>query len=270
MALIDCRFFSRELYRTVGVNVILPLPDSGDDFFPNKTPLPGGGKKYQALYLLHGFSADYTDWQRFSRIENYAQAKRLAVIMPSGDNSFYANMPHSGNYYNYLTEELPMVIESLFPISSKPEDRFIAGLSMGGFGTFKAALRNPEKYGAAASLSGGMKIKGSTDRPSAVPTETFLKEAYGPNWECYDPQTEDLFVLLENDMKKGVKLPPLFQCCGTEDFIYPQNVEFRDFALKLGAPLTFEEGPGVHNFDFWDPWIRRILDWLPLKGDLVD
>ena len=71
-------------------------------------------------------------------------------------------------------------------------------------------------------------------------------------------------------MKSGVKLPKLFQCVGTEDFVYAQNAEFRDFAKNLGVDLTYEEGPGVHNWDFWDPWICRILDWLPLAGELVE
>ena len=270
MAIIESKFFSRELYRSVSVNVVLPLPDSGDEFFTTKTPLPGNGKKYQVLYLLHGFSADHTDWARFSGIERYAQAKRLAVVMPGVDNSFYANLPHGGNYYNYYTQELPLVMERLFPISGKREDKFIAGLSMGGFGSFKAAIRNPDKYCAAASLSGGMRIKGMSERPSAVPTDDYLAEVYGPNWEYYKPEEEDLFVMLENAVKNGVELPKLFQCCGTEDFVYGQNIEFRDHARSLNADLQYEEGPGVHNWDFWDPWIRRILDWLPLKCDLVE
>lgn len=271
MAIIECKFFSRELYRSVSVNVVLPLPDSGDDFFEGSTPLPGDNEKYQVLYLLHGFSADHTDWARFSGIERYAQSKRLAVVMPSGDNSFYSNLCHGGNYYNYIVDELPSVMEKLFPISGKPENRFIAGLSMGGFGAYKIALRNPQRFAAAASLSGGMRIVGRDDeRPSGVPVNTFLKEAYGQNMEYYKPEEEDLFVILENAVKAGVSLPALYQCCGTEDFIYPANVEFRDFARKLGVELCYEEAPGVHNWDFWDPFIRRVLDWLPLRNAFVD
>ena len=271
MAIIECKFFSRELYRSVSVNVVLPLPDSGDDFFEGQTPLPGNGKKYQVLYLLHGFSADHTDWARFSGIERYAQAKRLAVVMPSGDNSFYANLCHGGNYYNYIAKELPSVMEKLFPISGKAEDKFIAGLSMGGYGAYKIAMRNPDDYAAAASLSGGMRIvSGETAaRPSGVPVDTFLREVYGAELQYYNPEEEDLFVLLENAVKNGIKLPKLYQCCGTEDFIYPANVEFRDFAQNLGVELTYVEGPGVHNWDFWDPYIRKVLDWLPLKEDFV-
>ena len=47
-------------------------------------------------------------------------------------------------------------------------------------------------------------------------------------------------------------------------------MSFRDFALAHQVDLSWEEGPGAHNFDFWDPYIRRILDWLPITGALVD
>lgn len=270
MAIIECKFFSRELYRSVCVNVVLPLPDSGDEFFVGQTPLPSRENRYQVLYLLHGFSADHTDWARFSGIERYAQEKRLAVVMPSGDNSFYSNACHGGAYYNYITQELPMVMEKLFPISGKPEDKFIAGLSMGGFGAFKIAMRNPNSYAAAASLSGGMRILRDTQsRPSGVPVDTYLREVYGANFEYYKPEEEDLFVILDHAVKNGIKLPKLYQCCGTEDFVYPCNVEFRDYAQALGVELTYAEGPGVHNWDFWDPYIRKVLDWLPLAKGFV-
>lgn len=272
MALIECNFFSRELYRSVNVDVILPLPDSGDDFYPDK-PLvyPGNGKKYQVLYLLHGFSADFTDWLRFSRIETYAKSKNLAVVMASGDNSFYSNELNGGNYYNYFVDELPHAMERLFPISGCRKDKFIAGLSMGGFGSFKIAMRNPDRYAAAASLSGGMRIvSNKSSRPSAVPVNDYLKAVYGPNMEAYNPEDEDLFKILQKAVDDGIQLPKLYQCCGTDDFVYEQNVEFRDFARKLNVDLTYEEGPGLHNWDFWDPYIRKILDWLPLENGLVE
>lgn len=79
----------------------------------------------------------------------------------------------------------------------------------------------------------------------------------------------DVCRLMRARAAEGASLPRLFQCCGTEDFTYPMNLKVRDCARELGLDLTWEEGPGAHNFDFWDPWIRRILDWLPLDGTLV-
>lgn len=273
MALFQCKIFSKELFRSVNVNVTLPTPDSGDCFFDTTTKYPKVGEKYQVLWLLHGFSADESDWQRFSSIERYAQEKKIAVVMPDGYNSMYANNRFGAKYYNFYTEELPMVLRSLLPLSEKKEHNFIAGLSMGGYGAFKAAFTKPEQYGAAASLSGGL-IQELEDlnTPGDVeePVKLWRQNVYGENETELNPETEDLRVILEKQMKAGVKLPALYQCCGTEDFIYQSNVKFRDYMRALGVDFTYEEGPGVHNFDFWDPYIRKILNWLPLTGGLVD
>ncbi len=277
MALFQCKIFSKELFRSVSVDVMLPTPESGDYFFGSKTFFPKSGQKYQVLYLLHGFSADHTDWQRFSRIETYAQKRQLAVVMPSVNNSFYTNLPNGANFYNFYTRELPDMMESIFPISSKAENRFVAGLSMGGYGAFKAALRNPDRYAAAASLSGGMRIarpdqveENGINTPTGIPTASYLFGAYGKNYENYKPEEEDIFIALKDHMDKGTKLPKLYQCCGTEDFVYANNVMFRDYARDLGAELTYEEGPGIHDWDFWDPYIRRVVEWLPLRDGFVD
>ena len=136
MALIQCKLFSKELFRSVNVNVVLPLPDSNNCFFESATQFPHDGKKYQVLWLLHGFSADESDWQRFSRIESYAMEKNLAVVMPDGYNSMYADNPWGGNYFSYLTKELPAMLQSFLPLSPKREHNSIAGLSMGGGGAF--------------------------------------------------------------------------------------------------------------------------------------
>lgn len=278
MAIIESKFFSKELFRSVCVNVILPLPESGDAFFGSKTFYPKEGQKYPVLYLLHGFSADHSDWARFSGIERYAQERQIAVVMPGVDNSFYCNLPEGGNYYNYYTQELPAVMESLFPISAKRENKFLAGLSMGGYGAFKAALRNPDSYAAAASLSGGMSCGAgegwncsvSSSRPADVPTARFERAAFGEHGEYLNPEENDLKVLLKSAMESGKPMPKLYQACGTEDFVYACNLEYRDYALQLGAPLTYEEGPGIHNWDFWDPFIRRVVNWLPTEGGFVD
>ena len=271
MALFQCKIFSQALYRSVNVNVILPLPDSNNDFFGAKIRYPRPGEKFPVLYLLHGFSADESDWQRFSRIESYAQAKNIAVVMPDGYNSFYEDSPFGAAYATYVAEELPAALEAVFPISSKPEHRFIAGLSMGGGGTFKLALRHPDRYAAAASLSGGLNTRRSNS-PSGVSNRSneWRKFCYGMDFEYFVPEMSDLKTLLKNRVEEKAVLPKLYMCCGTEDFTYDANVDFRDYALGLEADLTWEEGPGAHNFDFWDPYIRRILDWLPITGDLVD
>lgn len=272
MALIQCKIFSQALFRSVNVNVTLPTPDSNDSFFDAAHHYPEEGKKYQVLWLLHGFTADESDWQRFSSIERYAQLANVAVVMPDGYNSMYANDGFGAAYYDFYTQELPEVLPKILPLSTRREDNFIAGLSMGGFGAFKAALRNPEKYAAAASLSGGLLMERAADAsPEGVGRYAMLwrQTMFGKDLERMNPHQDHLLVILKDQVEAGADLPALYQCCGTEDFLYESNQEFLRQARAMGVEITYEEGPGVHNFDFWDPFIRRILDWLPLSGGLV-
>ncbi len=277
MALFQSKIFSKELFRSVNVNVILPTPDSGEMFFDSNIHYPKDGEKYQVLWLLHGVSADESDWQRFSSIERYAKSKHIAVVMPDCGNSMYANCHHGGQYYNYYTKELPEALRAIFPLSAKSEHNFIAGLSMGGYGALKAAFTNPEKYGAAASLSGAVMMEKSTkpdsnETPNGIQhvVDGWRQNIYGENEKYWNPETDELSTILREQIKKGVKIPKIYQCCGTEDFLYESNVTFLNIAKDLGIDITYEEGPGVHDFDFWDPYIKKILDWLPLSGGMVD
>ena len=115
-------------------------------------------EKIKTLYLLHGYRGNHMDWIRYTSIERYAQKYRMAVIMPEVNNAYYANMEKGLDYFTYVADELPQIIESLFPLSRKREDRYIAGLSMGGYGAFKIASKRPHKFSKAISLSGSMNI----------------------------------------------------------------------------------------------------------------
>ena len=140
MALIQVNYLSKALFRTVPVNVIIPSDKISFETM-DYLPAPEGG--YPTLYLLHGLLGNYTDWVSGTRIQRWAEDAGLAVVMPSGDNSFYVNGQTANNDYGaFIGEELPRVMRQMFPLSPRCEDTFIAGLSMGGFG----ALRNGMKY----------------------------------------------------------------------------------------------------------------------------
>ena len=140
MALIQVNYSSKALFRTVPMNVILPADrfDADTDWYLN-----GKERKYKTLYLLHGLLGNYTDWVSQTRIQKWAEERNLAVVMPSGDNSFYFKSRTPWNdYETFIGEELVEITRRMFPLSEKREDTFIAGLSMGGFG----ALRNGIVY----------------------------------------------------------------------------------------------------------------------------
>ena len=219
----------------------------------------------RTLYLLHGHSDDHTAWQRWTSIERYAEALNLAVVMPAVHLSFYTEMAHGGKYWQFISEEVPAIVRELFSLSSRREDNFVAGLSMGGYGAFKLALTYPDRYAAAASLSGAVDIREVVRVSKSDPanTKAWLQEmrtVFG-DLSKVPGSKHDLFTLAKRAAKGSVR-PRLYQCCGTEDFLYDDNVRFRDSLRKLPLDLTYEEGPGEHNWAYWDAMIQNVLAWM--------
>ena len=156
MALINCNYFSETLGMSTSMTVILPQQTNTQIGMNNLSK----SKLHPTLYLLHGLSDDDTIWSRRTSIERYVAPLGLAVVMPNVHKSFYTDMEYGDKYWTFLTEELPAVARSFFPLSDAREDNFVAGLSMGGYGAFKWALRHPERFAAAGSFSGALDIAG--------------------------------------------------------------------------------------------------------------
>ena len=257
MALITCEFFSETLTLTVPITVILPerrVMEQGAD----------ADGKCPVLYLLHGFSDDQSMWVRQTSIERYAANKGIAVVMPEVGHSFYNDMVYGNRYWTFITKELPEVVQTYFPLSGKREANFVAGLSMGGYGAFKWALRYPERFAAAASLSGVLDIGSRVDRADAEdPISTAFKLAFGEG----DISTENdiLYLVTEVDKSEGPK-PILFQACGTEDGLYADNIQFKETCDKTHMDLTTHFGPGGHDWGYWDEQIQHVLEWLPIPS----
>lgn len=255
MAFIQCNFFSHTLGIASSMNVILPQQQYTGDGNTR-----GEYTRYPVLYLLHGLSGDHTAWQRNTSIERYVAPLKLAVIMPAANRSFYSDVSYGYKYWTFISEELPFIAATMFPISQRREDTFVAGLSMGGYGAFKLALRYPERFAAAASLSGALDMASRAETVKEVEFDVVFGDV-----SKVRGSDNDLFYLAESVAASNGPKPKLFQCCGTEDFLYEDNIRFRDFCRKLHLDLTYEEEPGEHEWGYWDRKIKRVLEWLPLK-----
>jgi putative tributyrin esterase len=258
MAFIQCDFFSEVLGLSTSMNVILPQPASGQIGMEGSK----ASDKYPVLYLLHGLSDDHTIWARRTSIERYVASLGLAVVMPAVHKSFYTDMAKGDRYWTFVSEELPQIVRSFFPISAAREDNFVAGLSMGGYGAFKLALRCPDKFIAGASLSGALNI---ADLAKNRNPQRAWEYVFG-DLDKIKGSDNDLLYLAEKVAKSNGPKPMFYQCCGTEDFLYEDNIVFRDWANELGLDLTYEEEPGTHEWGYWDKKIQRVLEWLPLNS----
>ena len=267
MALFDIKLFSTSLLTNTDIRVVVPTPD--EPFHPDETPYYQPGKKYQVLYLLHGAFGDCTVWTRYTGIERYAQQHKLIVVSASVTNSCYMDMAHGSKFMTYMTKELPAFINTMFPVSTRREDTFIAGISMGGYGTYRLALETPERFACAVSMSGALDIATLAEQtPPGAPSPMKFTEIFGE--EPIRGSDNDIFALLNKRIQEGATLPKFYQCCGTEDFLYQMNQYVKAELERLPVDLTYDEAPGMHNWDYWDPQIRKVLEWLPLANALVD
>ncbi len=262
MAFIQCEFFSDVLGLSCSMNVLLPQTATQQIGLAS-TARPG---PHPVLWLLHGRSDNHTTWMRRTSIERYATERGLAVVMPAANLSLYHDMVSGPRYGTFFRDELPAIARSLFPLSTRREDNFIAGLSMGGYGAFLLALSQPEKYAAAASLSGVLDV-------------TWLINSKDPDRQAWarsvftDPTAlagtdADLFALATKLVASGQPVPTLSACCGTEDFLLPSNRRFSQHAEANGLPLAYSEGPGAHEWNYWDQEIRKWIASLPLQPAL--
>ena len=274
MGVYTVNFLSRELGLHTKVSVIIP---NGDVDRPFKAKKREGGL-YQVLWLLHGGTDDYMDFIYNTNIVSYAEANKIAVVIPEDHDAFFTDnyIPNNGHYFTYTTEELVRMCRSIFPLSPRREDNFVAGNSMGSGGAMKCAVLHPELYGAALMLSGsGIRMH----RPEDAWTREFLNKVINDedisDYPTVEEPKKDVQMALPiyealKTRKEG--LPKLFFTCGTADtYVYPDVQLALKFYDKMGLDYFFEEIPGYkHEWPFWDMQLKKALEsWLPLKHDLV-
>ncbi len=252
MALIHLNFHSDVLGMAMQADVILPQKN---------TSLIGmethDCDNYKTLWLLHGLSDDQTIWQRRTSIERYASERGIAVVMVNGHKSWYCDMKYGERYFTYITDELPKICRHFFRgMSDKREDNFVAGLSMGGYGALKCALTYPERYAAAASLSGAVDIAAYVKGK---------KEEENPYWyailgdfDKVEGGKNDLFALAKRAALAEDK-PRLFLWCGREDHLLSSNRRLKAHLDALSFAPTYYESEGDHSWTWWD---KHIVDAL--------
>ena len=262
MALIHVNFFSESLGMCVACDVILPQRATKQIGMA----AVASGDKHPVLWLLHGASDNHTIWQRRTSIERYAAPLGLAVVMPNAHLSSYADMKHGGKYYTYISKELPAIMRSMFPLSDKREDNFIAGLSMGGAGCMKIGLANPENYAAIGCLSAGAINRNVTNNPERAAR---MMITYGTtDISTLKGTEEDVMGSAQRILDENLPRPRIFHSEGSEDFTIASAHETRDFFQSLpGNPFdyTYEEHPGAHTWEYWDEHIQDFLKFIDLK-----
>ena len=238
MAFCELRYRSAALEKQVAANVILP-EGKGDGPFP-------------VFYLLHGLSDDHTMWSRNTSLERYAAAYPMIVVMPDGGRSFYCDAAQGFAYETAIVGDLVGTVDRLFQTRRGRAGRAIGGLSMGGYGALKLALRFPEMFCSATSHSGAVHFGHDFwhDRSE------FARIVGEP--VCGGPN--DLYRIAEEHASgKRSPLPALRIDCGADDFLSEDNRAFHAHLEKLGLAHEYAEFPGAHTWDYWDARVQEAL-----------
>ena len=252
MALIHLNFHSDVLGMAMNADVILPQKNTS--LIGMKTE---SAEKFPTLWLLHGLSDDHTIWQRRTMIERYASERGIAVVMPNCHRSWYSDMQYGGAFFTYLTEELPRICRSFFKgMSAEREYNYVAGLSMGGYGALKCALTYPDRYAAAASLSGAVDIAAYV-KGKEESKEPYWYSVLGA-FDKVEGSKNDLFHLADLAAQKEEK-PNLFMWCGTEDALLGSNRRLKAHLDACGLAPTYFESEGDHSWKWWDMHIQDAL-----------
>ena len=263
MALIHYNFNSAVLNTKTDVMVILPDVDWAGNL----------NGKYQSLYLLHGGGEDYTSYIRYTNIETWANEKKLAVITPSAGASSYLDMLHGPRYYTYLSEELPLVMQHVFPLSREKKDHFLLGFSMGAMGAMHWGFDRPDFFNAVGFMSGGgfFEDASSAINPGVPKPEYDICANTVGGADRWKGSEGDPLPKMEKMVREvpSEQWPRFFSTSGKKDFMLPGAIRFADYAKSLGVDIEFHAGAGGHEWYYWNEWIPKILDWFKLKGTLV-
>lgn len=251
--------------RTLKYNICLP-----------KSYDASADKRYPVLYLLHGYTSNYTDWARLGA-GKAAEPYDLIVVMADAGNSWYVNWAKSDGdaknaWEDCIVNDLIGHVDKTYRTIGKREGRAINGLSMGGYGALTIGLRHPEMFASVGSHSGAVGLANQlaktlragkkppprremSDKPNeaiGLPDFDSPKERT-PQGEAFETPEQadehDPFVLVTKIPVD--KLPHLYIDCGTEDFLYDSNREFVRLLLDKKIPFTWAETPGGHTPAYW-------------------
>jgi S-formylglutathione hydrolase FrmB len=243
MPFLELKYFSNALQKQSAASIILP-----------DTSVQG---PYHVMFLLHGLSDDNTAWSRNTSIERYVSGLPLIVVMPDGGRGFYSDAKEGYAFETAIAVELAELVETYFPTKLP---WCATGLSMGGYGAAKLALKYPERFKSGHSHSGAVlfghtsfevaaaRREWTTDREAEFRRILGSTPTGGPDDLCaaaakLDPSAH----------------PALRIDCGTSDFLLSDNREFRDYLVSIGFEHEYEEFPGSHEWGYWDLHVQDAI-----------
>ena len=246
MAFLQLEYKSKALMRGVTVKVFLPSDGMAGIWNP----------PYKTLYFLPGYSATATELITYLGLRGQSELKGIAIVLPDGENLFYQDMPERMTFYStYVGKELVEETRKLLPLSTKREDTFIGGISMGGYGALYNGMKYRDTFSKVIAFSpaaDAYKLLAESKAPGF--SEEQFCGIFGDKDSYYNGECNLITAWIRKDVDNR---PELFLCCGKEDCAVYNAVEEFETALKQAhIPHIYMQGHGNHEFYYWE----RMLD----------
>lgn len=259
MAVFQTTFACDSLFRSIDLNIIVPIESPGrPDLLPSKP------EKFKTLYLLHGFGGNRNDWMNYTPLRDIAERYNLAIVMPDAENSFYVDSVSLPFRYSELIREIVQFTRRAFPLSEKREDTFIGGLSMGGFGALRLGSFYHDLFSKVFTFSGAFIIDNiASQKPGyqdLIANYDYYVRTFGDLEKVKNSVNDPLWCL---DQAIAVnEAPAVYQACGTEDFLYQENIKMKKELESRKIAYEYHEMPGIHDWVFWNRNLEPAVKWL--------
>jgi putative tributyrin esterase len=253
VALQDVTFRSAALGREMQYRAILPLST--------------GTQKLPVVYLLHGGGGGFRDWSNYSDAAGFAESG-LILIMPEGESSYYTNAvdPPQNRFEDYIVHDLTADVETRFPVATGRAGRAIIGISMGGFGAVKLALRHPDLFIFAAGISSAIDVPRRPFSLKRLNQSRHYNAIFGSTGSS-TRRENDPFVLART--VNPTDTPYLFLTCGEQEGLLPSNREFATLLGQRNFRYEFHTVRGGHDWNQWNAWLptvfRSLSEHMPSK-----
>jgi enterochelin esterase-like enzyme len=225
-------------------------------------------RSYPVLYLLHGAGDDQTGWVQFGEVLLIAdkaikegKATPMVIIMPDANTGTrgYANLSKDWRYEDFFFQELMPYVEKTYRIKSEKRFRAVAGLSMGGGGSFYYALHHPELFSSACPLSAAAGPLSQADAKTYAERINLKLNDEELNQYYKNYSVLELIKNLPEDQKNGVRW---YIDCGDDDFLFEGNSLVHIAMRKREIKHEFRIYDGGHNWTYWRKALPTVLEFI--------
>lgn len=226
-------------------------------------------RSYPVLYLLHGGGDDQTGWVQFGEVLHITDkairegvATPMVIIMPdakTGQMGYFNNLKNDWRYEDFFFDEFMPFVEKTYRIKSEKRYRAVAGLSMGGGGSFMYALHRPDLFSSACPLSAYVGPLNLEDAKNML-ARTNQK---GTDEEIEAWVKKHNAINLVNDIKdEHKKAVRWYIDCGDDDFLYEGNSLVHIAMKKKEVPHEFRIRDGGHTWTYWRTSLPDVLKFV--------